>query len=298
MNKNYFYKPYTPRRPLENIPCAVCGSRRENLVTRENNLNIVRCAGCDYVFVNPRPCMADLKDFYEEYYPDQTGLPESWGGEMAGIFSSAHAQLSAKRGGGRILDIGSSYGHFLCQFDPSTWEATGIDPSSNAIAYCREHYPHITAYAANFEDVELERGSYDVITSFYVLEHVFDPGAMMQRIYDLLAADGVAIIRIPYTRPFFPFARLLGRPLMYAPMHLNDFAPSHFERMCRGIGFTRVETSIGARRNSSDLVEKLGAAIFSSVGRVYEAMTPATVRFPFAGAYSYTLQKSWFTAAL
>ena len=291
MNQNYFYRPYLPKRALEDTSCSVCGGRNGKRVVRENNLDIKRCAGCGYVFVNPRPCMADLRDFYEEYYPDQDGLPESWGGEMSAIFSSVHGQVSASRGGGRILDIGSSYGHFLSQFDSSKWEATGVDPSSNAIAYCREQYPHITAYAANFEDLCLEPGSFDVITSFYVLEHVFDPRAMMQCIHDLLARDGLAIIRIPYTRPFFPFARLLRRPLMYAPMHLNDFAPAHFERMCRGIGFSRVETSIGARRNSSDLVEKLGAAIFSRAGQIYEAVMPVGFRFPFAGAYTYHLQK-------
>ena len=68
-----------PKRALEDTPCSVCGGRNGKRVVRENNLDIKRCAGCGYVFVNPRPCMADLRDFYEEYYPDQDGLPESWG---------------------------------------------------------------------------------------------------------------------------------------------------------------------------------------------------------------------------
>jgi len=291
MNKNYFYKPYKPKRPLLEIACVVCDGRDRALVARENNLDIVRCTGCGYVFVNPRPGLADLNDFYEEYYPDQEGLPESWGGEMSAIFTSVFQQITSTRTGGRILDIGSSYGHFLSQFDPSAWDATGVDPSSNAIGYSREHYPHITAHAANFEDVELEAESFDVITSFYVLEHVFDPRAMMQRIHSLLVGDGLAIIRIPYTRPFFPFARMLRRPLMYAPMHLNDFAPGHFEQMCRNIGFSGVQTTVGTSRNSTDLVEKIGAAVFGAIGRAYEAITPASMRFPFAGAYTYILRK-------
>lgn len=130
-----------------------------------------------------------------------------------------------------------------------------------------------------------------MITSFYVLEHVFDPRATMARIHELLDTDGRAIIRIPYTKPFFPFARVLGRPLMYAPMHLNDFAPVHFERMCRDIGFSHVQSSVGARRTSSDMVERLGATIFGGAGRLYEAVMPKGSRFPFAGAYTYELQK-------
>ncbi len=230
MNQNYFYRPYQPRTLLE-LPCAVCEGTRFSLVKRENNLNIVRCDRCDYVLVNPRPSMRDLEDFYREYYPDQEGLPESWGGEMRDIFIDAYRRIGTLKSGGAILDVGSSYGHFLSQFKGPEWQATGIDPSPNAVAFCREQYPDITAHAANFEDVELEHGAYDVITSFYVLEHVFDPRACMQRILDLLAPGGVALIRIPYSRPFFPFSRMLRRPLMYAPMHLNDFAPG-ISRKC------------------------------------------------------------------
>lgn len=291
MNQNYFYRPYSPKRELQDVGCAVCGGISGTLVVKENNLDIKRCSGCGYVFVNPRPCPADLKDFYEEYYPDQDGLPESWGGEMSSIFSSVYGQIITSRSGGRILDIGSSYGHFLSQFDASKWEATGVDPSSNAIHYCRQYFPHITAHVANFEDLSLAPESFDVITSFYVLEHVFDPRATMARIHELLDTDGRAIIRIPYTKPFFPFARVLGRPLMYAPMHLNDFAPVHFERMCRDIGFSHVQSSVGARRTSSDMVERLGATIFGGAGRLYEAVMPKGSRFPFAGAYTYELQK-------
>jgi len=290
MNQNYFYKPYSPKN-LASLPCAVCGGESSDLVTEENNLNIVRCIGCNYVYVNPRPTVPDLGDFYREYYPDQEGLPESWGGEMSAIFASACAEITAQRSGGRILDIGSSYGHFLGQFDAQHWDATGIEPSPNAVTFCGEHFPHIKAHTANFEDVDLEGGSFDVITSFYVLEHVFDPRDFMTRIHNLLADGGTAIIRIPYTKPFFPFARLLGRPLMYAPMHLNDFAPAHFERMCQDLGFSSVETTVGTSRNSSDLVEKLGAAIFGAIGRIYEAVMPGKSVFPFAGSYTYLLEK-------
>jgi SAM-dependent methyltransferase len=290
MNENYFYKSYTPKN-LESIPCSVCSSDDFHLVAEENNLNIVRCSQCGYILVNPRPSSSDLEDFYQEYYPDQEGLPQSWGGEMSEIFSSTYRQIDAGKDGGRILDIGSSYGHFLSQFETSKWKATGIDPSPTAVAYCNEKYPHITAHVANFEDVFLEPESFDVITSFYVLEHVFDPRDVMQRIHTLLDQDGLAIIRIPYTKPFFPFARMLGRPLMYAPMHLNDFAPSHFERMCRDVGFSEVKTTIGARRNSSDLVEKLGALVFGGAGQIYEALIPGSSHFPFAGAYTYVIAK-------
>ena len=47
---------------------------------------------------------------------------------MSAIFSSVHGQVSASRGGGRILDIGSSYGHFLSQFDSSNGRPPGLTP--------------------------------------------------------------------------------------------------------------------------------------------------------------------------
>ena len=290
MNEKYFFSTYVPKQ-LEKLPCFVCGCVDDVLIVIENQLRIVRCSHCGYVFVNPRPNISGLNEFYRDYYADKEGLPESWGGEMSAIFSSAYMHINSTKSDGRILDIGSSYGHFLSQFDIAKWKTTGIDPSPTAVAYCRDKYPSITTHVASFEDVSLELQSFDVITSFYVLEHVFDPRDVMQRIHGLLDQDGLAIIRIPYTKPFFPLARMLGRPLMYAPMHLNDFAPSHFERMCRDVGFSEVKTTIGARRNSSDLVEKLGALIFGGAGGIYEALIPGSSHFPFAGAYTYVLAK-------
>jgi SAM-dependent methyltransferase len=290
MNKNYFYKPYTPK-DLQELPCAVCSSQDTLPVARENNLHIVRCACCGYIYVNPRPGIAALEDFYREYFPPQEGLAESWGGEMSAIFANAFSYINAHFDGGRILDIGSAYGHFLSQFDGGKWQACGVEPSPIASGYCRRHFPRISTYTSSFEDVTLDAASYDVITSFYVVEHVFDPRDFMQRVYDLLKDGGLAVIRIPYTRPFFPFARLLRRPLMYAPMHLNDFAPLHFERLGRELGFREVATTVGTSRNSTDIVEKLGAAVFGFIGRVYELVAPASHPFPFAGAYTYLLRK-------
>ena len=290
MNQNYFYKPYIPK-DLRYMHCAVCNKPDTKPLADENNLHIVSCSSCDYVFVNPRPSVAALGEFYREYYPAQEGLPESWGGEMAGIFANLHGFIVDRHRGGRILDIGSSYGHFLSQFSPEHWSATGIEPSPTATEFCQDSFPRITTHTANFEDVSLAAESFDVITSFYVLEHVFDPRDFMLRVNSLLVDGGLAIIRIPYTRPFFPIARLLRRPLMYAPMHLNDFAPRHFEQMCNDIGFSSVITTVGASRNSSNIVEKLGATFFGTIGRMYDAMTPAGMRFPFAGAYTYILQK-------
>ncbi|MEM8660475.1 MAG: class I SAM-dependent methyltransferase [Pseudomonadota bacterium] len=291
MNKNYFYRPYQATHPLRKMPCPVCAGEGEKLIAVENGLRIVSCDSCGYVFVNPRPDTDDLKLFYQEYYPDQDGLPDSWGGEMRRIFIDAYEKLAAQFDGGKILDIGSSYGHFLCQFDPAKWQATGIDPSPNAIGYSRTHYPHIQTHVANFEDVEFEPESFNVITSFYVLEHVFDPAAMMRSVHGLLTKGGVAVIRIPYTKPFFRIAKALGRPLMYAPMHLNDFSPAHFQRMCREIGFDDVTCALGARRESSDFVENAGALTFSLIGSLFEKLTFSSVQYPFAGAYSYTLRK-------
>lgn len=290
MNQNYFYKAYVPK-DLRHLNCAVCGSRETRPVADENNLHIVSCCRCDYIYVNPRPSMAALEEFYRDYFPPVEGLADSWGGEMSSIFANICGYINARYDGGQILDIGSAYGHFLSQFAADKWQASGVEPSPTATQYCRSNFPSIATYTSSFEDAALAPESFDVITSFYVMEHVFDPRDFMQRIYGLLKSDGLAVIRIPYTKPFFFFARLLGRPLMYAPMHLNDFAPEHFERMAGEIGFRAVETTVGTSRNSSNRVEKIGAAVFGAVGRAYEAVAPAGYRFPFAGAYTYLLRK-------
>ncbi|MDZ4774889.1 MAG: class I SAM-dependent methyltransferase [Planctomycetota bacterium] len=276
---------------LTHVRCYVCGADSTRPVGLDNGFQIVRCNECDLVYVNPRPNPAQLREFYEKYYEPEEVVPEAWEREMGAVFAQHGDWIEEhSKPPGVVLDIGSSFGHFLAGMERRGWKTVGIEPSSIAADDSRTRLKG-TVHTGGFEEVTLASESFDAVVSLYVLEHVNDPRGFMQEVFRVLKPGGQAIIRIPFTRPLFPIYRMLKRPLMYAPMHLNDFPPRAMRRMGLGLGFKRVDFRIGTARKASDTLEKVGAVVLGGFGRVVEGATGARVVFPYVGALSYRLYK-------
>ncbi len=276
---------------LTTVKCFVCRGTSTRPVGLDNGFQIVRCNECSMVFVNPRPSPAQLRDFYEKYYEPEEIVPESWEREMGGVFEEHADWVHAHHGKpGVVLDVGSSFGHFLRGMERRGWKTVGIEPSTIAAEYSRKLVKG-PIHIGGFEDIELAPESFDAVVSLYVVEHVHEPREFMEKVFRVLKPGGQAIIRIPFTRPLFPVYRLLKRPLMFAPMHLNDFPPQAMRRLGLDIGFKRVDFRIGHPRKASDTLEKVGATVLGGFGRIVEGVTGAKKVFPYVGALSYRLYK-------
>jgi SAM-dependent methyltransferase len=286
------YYHYDGLRPenLTQVPCFVCGADDATLVGVDGGFRIVRCRACDFVYVNPRPNDAQLAVFYEKYYDPGDVVPQKWEQEMRDVFDECRDWLSEGGTTGTVLDVGCSFGHLLRTMEDAGFRTEGVEPSPVAAEYAAK-LVRGKIHCAGFEAVSFAEESFDAVVSLYVLEHVSDPRAFMKKVYDLLRPGGQAVIRIPYTRPLFPLNRLLGRPLMYAPMHLNDFAPDTMRRFGERLGFRRVDVRVGRHRKAHDPVEYWGATILGTTGRVVEAATRGRIVFPLVGALSYRLYK-------
>ncbi|HEX4337738.1 MAG TPA: class I SAM-dependent methyltransferase [Polyangiaceae bacterium] len=286
----YNYEDFVPAG-LVPVACYVCGQSGGREIGVDAGYRIEQCRACDFAFVNPRPDATELGRLYENYYEPDAVVPEKWEREMGDVFDECGDWLGERGRVGTALDIGCSFGHLLLSLERRGWQTTGVEPSPVAAAYAQGLIRGVV-HRGGFEDVALEPASFDAVVSLYVLEHVSDPRAFMAKVFDILKPGGEAIIRIPFTRPLFPVNRLLRRPLMYAPMHLNDFSPRAMERLGLSLGFARVEARVGRHRKAHDVVEHAGAAVLGGIGRVVERATRGRVFFPLVGALSYRLFKA------
>jgi SAM-dependent methyltransferase len=286
----YNYEGFVPAG-LTKVACFVCGQAGGREIGVDNGYRIEECQGCGFAFVNPRPGAADLARLYEGYYDPDAIVADKWQREMGDVFEECGDWLAERDRVGKVLDVGCSFGHLLQTLERRGWQTTGIEPSPVAAGHSRSLLRGVVHHGT-FEDVALLPASFDAVVSLYVLEHVNDPRAFMAKVFDVLAPGGEAIIRIPFTRPLFPLNRLLRRPLMYAPMHLNDFSPRAMEQLGYSLGFSRVEVRVGRHRKAHDLVEHAGAAVLGGIGRALERATEGRVLFPLVGALSYRLFKA------
>ena len=94
--------------------------------------------------------------------------------------------------GGRVLDIGCGEGELLSLL--SNWfECEGVEPSETAAAESTRRGVKVTV--GFFEDVDLPEESYDLVTMYAVLEHVYDPVQVLSKVNRVLKPGGIVAIK-------------------------------------------------------------------------------------------------------
>ncbi len=137
------------------------------------------------------------KSFYNEYWQDETAIPDfdPTTLERKRRLAAAVQGMTA----GRALDLGCGRGQFTEFLRSLGWDACGVDISENAIDKAREAYPDRSFQPLGPDGaIPFEDSHFDVIWSTEVIEHVFDVGAHLKEIHRVLRGGGVYILTTPY----------------------------------------------------------------------------------------------------
>ena len=189
--------------------CPYC--RSEHIITigrRYAILALCHCRKCGLSFRWPVDTSERNKKFYQRQYHQPgltTELPTA--SELASLlergFAGSEKDFTEKIGlfrsmvpTGRVLDFGCSWGYGVLQFVTLGYDAVGFEISQDRSEYGRTHLkvPIISSYE------ELDRfpdGSFDVIFSSHVLEHLPSLQGVFERFSRLLRPNGVLAIFVP-----------------------------------------------------------------------------------------------------
>jgi len=91
----------------------------------------------------------------------------------------------------KLLDYGCGTGAFLGYTHNKGVQVTGIEPDKNA----RRHIPSDIKAYASLDDLPMD--TYDVITLYHVLEHVYDPNALLEQLKKRLKPNGQIHLALP-----------------------------------------------------------------------------------------------------
>ena len=95
-----------------------------------------------------------------------------------------------------VLDVGSGLCVFLHRLKMQTgWRCTALDPDARAAQHARE-VVGVDAIVGDFMHIAPEK-RYDLLTLNKVLEHVFDPTAMLAKAHSYLEPRGAMYIEVP-----------------------------------------------------------------------------------------------------
>ncbi|MBL7073049.1 MAG: class I SAM-dependent methyltransferase [Candidatus Omnitrophica bacterium] len=260
---------------MKQIKCHICNSDRTWFLKKEGNWNIVQCELCGLVYVNPQPEEDFLKEHYQSYLPESQSDIDNWGKMMAGVFGESLRIINKTTGArrGKLLDIGCAHGFFIEAALNTGWEASGIDLSKQAVQYAEGRGLEVsnsTLFEKKYKD-----NYFDVITMFYVLEHLPDPGKYLKEIHRVLKPSGVLLVRVPHTTPIVKMLKMfnISNTLYDVPSHLTDFSPQSLKHILKKTGFNAIRTSIGGMTYPRSLSERCISCFFGTVGTILHKIT-------------------------
>jgi len=237
---------------LEHVPCNVCGSESYRLLYEKrdplshNCFKVVQCSQCGLGYVNPRPHREEMKHYYQgEYYVKRFSR------KGGGIISNRGTVLKAYnfylrrfsryypdrvleaekrmctcqhygKGKGRLLDIGCANGDFLKIMEDSGFEVHGLEFSDHFI-----NKYGLDIVRGDLLDAGYNADSFDIITMWAVLEHVYDPVGYLREISRIMKPSGTLIFLVPNLKSI-PFGVCHNDDI---PRHLYIFSSQTIKRM-------------------------------------------------------------------
>jgi SAM-dependent methyltransferase len=196
---------------------------------------LVRCKGCGLAYMNPGLPVEREKEFYaHDYYP--LAEEKHWHENRQPYFEQAFQQIEASLKGGRLLDVGCGKGYFLEMAQKRGWKVYGIDPSREAVLFTRDSLG-IEAFAGELREAQIEAESFDVVTAWNVLDHMYDPWGDVQEMHRVLKKGGLIglrVLNLDFHLFLYRLTSLLGsvtlRRLNLSP--LVGFHPCMFSSVC------------------------------------------------------------------
>jgi 2-polyprenyl-3-methyl-5-hydroxy-6-metoxy-1,4-benzoquinol methylase len=205
------------------VRCQLCNQssfvpviqvRDANFSSNIKSYSILRCSNCELSTMSPFPTIRDIEELYVKdgvfsvrnvnpyahilSFRFLEPLYQKYGTDLRFIANQC-LRLTRKRNPS-ILDLGCSVGRLLNAFklaapelEVSNLSGIDIDPNAknNAIPFLKERI-----VIANFLEYQFDR-QFDIVTMRYVIEHLLDFRAYIERAVSILKPGGIMFISTP-----------------------------------------------------------------------------------------------------
>ena len=226
------------------IGCPACGSKNYDFQFKKHGFTYVLCRECKTLFVNPRPSLKALVEFYT-----RSRSAIFWVEEFFKPVAEARRQkifrpraeyvkntISVKPDG-TIGDIGSGFGIFLEELG-KIWASprmVAIEPSPDMVEICKQK--KLEVIPSTIEDVKGWEGEFNLLTAFELFEHLFDPNEFLKKSASLLAPGGYLLVTTLNSEGFDVQVLWEKSKSMIPPLHLNFFNPGSISLLLKSAGF-------------------------------------------------------------
>lgn len=228
--------------------CRLCGSERLRLLTARSDLRLVSCRECRFASAWPTAEL-DTRGRYADYYhgaileaPHPEERYEEW-----------LREVEQQVGRGRLLEIGAGSGGFVQAALGRGWRVDATEVSESGLAHLRRTAARV--FAGDLCDARFDPGSFDVVVSLEVLEHLPEPRPHLAEVARVLRPGGLLLLTTPNFGGLS--RRLLGwRWRVIDAEHLGYFSSRTLRGELRRLAFDHVSV----RSRSLDVTTWSGPA--------------------------------------
>jgi 2-polyprenyl-3-methyl-5-hydroxy-6-metoxy-1,4-benzoquinol methylase len=220
--------------------CPTCASHESRHELDKDHMQLVRCSGCDLVFVNPAFDEAHYQQVYasEAYQRIMQGLGESshdyrverFGRERVAIMVR---HLTAATATPRYLDVGCSTGFAVEAARDAGWDAMGVDLNPSAIDFGRRR--GLNLQPIGLADTSFEPSSFDAVSLFDVLEHLLHPRQTLEQAARLLRPGGIVFVYVPNYASASRMLMGADAHFIWPTHHLNYYTPLTIDDLMRRV---------------------------------------------------------------
>jgi 2-polyprenyl-3-methyl-5-hydroxy-6-metoxy-1,4-benzoquinol methylase len=229
--------------------CPVCNAEtisnvlqvKDHTVSGETFV-VAECSSCSFRFTQDVPDAASISPYYKSddyisHTNTATGLVNRLYHFVRNRTIVQKRRLIEKiteKKTGKLLDIGSGTGVFLSEMKKNGWEATGLEPDTDARNVAKKVYG---VELVNTDHLfQLPAGHYDVITMWHVLEHVHDLSKYVQQIRTVLHPTGKLFIAVPNYTSLDASVYREYWAAYDVPRHLYHFSPRSMQLLMEAHG--------------------------------------------------------------
>ena len=232
----------SPAIPL----CQGCCSSNTNLIYRTEKWNMFQCNKCGLYYLET--FLPNENEYASDYflteYKQQYGRTYEEDREKIRALAVPRLKIISKYiKKGKLLDFGSGLGFFAEYAKENGFTPVCYDISEYACSYIKEKLK-IDAVCGNQSLLERNSELFDVINSFYVIEHVNDFKKLLFLFSKHLRKKGVLALATPNGSGF----SVKKRFRVYAKKHPDDhvfiFTPALLKRELKKLGFKKIKVRV------------------------------------------------------
>ncbi|MCL0084123.1 class I SAM-dependent methyltransferase [Dehalococcoidia bacterium] len=224
------------KRSIKEEPCPLCGGTTFLIIT-EKPPRVIECENCQFNFKSHRPSPVELEQYYSwsqspTHQEGENKLREretKWKVKLLSQMVNLNRVQS-------LLDIGCDDGLFLFTLKRnfSHLEVFGVEPSERRVRIAKEIYGLKNIRTGLFENTDIKR-TFDLITAFHVLEHVYDPDEFLTKVISLFVVE---VPTVSLSRLNLPLGiKLLTPGYTNSSEHLWFFTPKTLKLLLESQGF-------------------------------------------------------------